>query len=229
MKLDLKFKENNQRLDLKFGQYQDLTDGGYERGYAEGYEKGHIDGEKVSYDNGYSDGYDVGKQIAGGIEKAVLERTVENYENENLEMIGSYAFALCNKLKSIQLSTCKQISQHCFNGCKELTVCDIPLAIEIGGYAFCNCVTMEKLEFPSATKLEAMAFLNCTKLNALILSKREIATLAAINAFNGTPIQKGTGYIYVPDDLVDQYKTATNWSNYASQIRAIEDYPEICV
>jgi hypothetical protein len=36
MKLELKFKENKQRLELGFGQYQDLSDGGYERGYAEG-------------------------------------------------------------------------------------------------------------------------------------------------------------------------------------------------
>jgi hypothetical protein len=28
--------------------------------------------------------------------------------------------------------------------------------------------------------------------------------------------------------LVDSYKTATNWSKYATQIRAIEDYPDIC-
>ena len=48
MKLDLKFKENAQKLDLRFGQYQDLTDGGYERGFAEG--------ETVGYAKGYSDG-----------------------------------------------------------------------------------------------------------------------------------------------------------------------------
>ena len=32
---------------------------------------------------------------------------------------------------------------------------------------------------------------------------------------------------YVPTSLVDTYKSATNWSTYAEQIRAIEDYPEI--
>ena len=36
MKFDLKFSENAQKLDLDFGQYQDLTDGGYERGYVDG-------------------------------------------------------------------------------------------------------------------------------------------------------------------------------------------------
>lgn len=34
--------------------------------------------------------------------------------------------------------------------------------------------------------------------------------------------------IYVPSALVEQYQNATNWSVYASNFRAIEDYPEIC-
>ena len=39
-----------------------------------------------------------------------------------------------------------------------------------------------------------------------------------------TPIASGTGYIYVPAALVDSYKAATNWSNFAAQFRALEDY-----
>jgi hypothetical protein len=40
------------------------------------------------------------------------------------------------------------------------------------------------------------------------------------NAFTGTPlVGDGTGYIYVPDDLVDAYKSATNWSALASHIK----------
>lgn len=41
---------------------------------------------------------------------------------------------------------------------------------------------------------------------------------------NGTPIANGTGYIYVPSALIEQYKVAENWSTYASQFRALEDY-----
>jgi hypothetical protein len=44
------------------------------------------------------------------------------------------------------------------------------------------------------------------------------------NAFDQSPIKSGTGYIYVPRALVEDYKVATNWSAYASQFRAIEDY-----
>ena len=32
------------------------------------------------------------------------------------------------------------------------------------------------------------------------------------------------GYIYVPRDMIETLSTATNWSEYASQLRALEDY-----
>jgi hypothetical protein len=37
-----------------------------------------------------------------------------------------------------------------------------------------------------------------------------------------------TAKLYVPAALVDSYKVATNWSNMADRIFAIEDYPDIC-
>jgi hypothetical protein len=30
------------------------------------------------------------------------------------------------------------------------------------------------------------------------------------------------------DDATKDYRRATNWSTFANQFRAIEDYPEIC-
>jgi hypothetical protein len=54
-----------------------------------------------------------------------------------------------------------------------------------------------------------------------------MCTIGNKNALTGTPIANGTGYIYVPSTLVDTYKANGTWSNYAVQIRAIEDYPEI--
>jgi hypothetical protein len=60
------------------------------------------------------------------------------------------------------------------------------------------------------------------------------------NHFHGTvnsqynPDGLKDGYIYVPKALLSDedetmdYRRATNWSTFASQFRAIEDYPEIC-
>jgi hypothetical protein len=46
--------------------------------------------------------------------------------------------------------------------------------------------------------------------------------------FLNTPIESGTGYIYVPSVLIDYYRADTNWATFESQFRAIEDYPKIC-
>jgi hypothetical protein len=65
----------------------------------------------------------------------------------------------------------------------------------------------------------------CSKFTTLILrNTTQIVTLNKTNAFADTPIASGTGYIYVPSALVDSYKAATNWSSYANQFRALEDY-----
>lgn len=60
----------------------------------------------------------------------------------------------------------------------------------------------------------------------LSFSKNELCPLAFVNAFEGTPISVGYGYIYVPADLVDTYKAATNWSRYADQIVSLNEYPK---
>jgi hypothetical protein len=44
------------------------------------------------------------------------------------------------------------------------------------------------------------------------------------NAFNPSPLYLGKGYIYIPSALIENYKGATDWSNYADQFRALEDY-----
>ena len=47
--------------------------------------------------------------------------------------------------------------------------------------------------------------------------------MSNINMLQSTPIANGTGYVYVPDDMVDTYKSATNWSTYASQIKGMSE------
>ena len=49
-----------------------------------------------------------------------------------------------------------------------------------------------------------------------------VPTLSS-GAFDGSPIQNGTGYIYVPDTLLSDFQSATNWTKYASQIKGISE------
>lgn len=144
--------------------------------------------------------------------------------------VGSKAFNGCASLESINAPEITSVGSGTFEGCSALTSLYFPKAKTINGRAFFGCSSATKIDLPVAATIPGgYTFGDCTALTALILRKSDaICTLAYATSFNNTPISGGTGYIYVPAALVDNYKSATNWSTYANQIRAIEDYPDIC-
>ena len=94
--------------------------------------------------------------------------------------------------------------------------------------SFYVCSNLEKIDFDVLEEMKDADFYRCSALTAVIIRSPAVCTMSDSNAFKSTPIASGTGYIYVPAALVDSYKAATNWTKYANQIRAIEDYPDIC-
>ena len=93
---------------------------------------------------------------------------------------------------------------------------------------FYKCTNLYRADFGIAKSVGGGAFSSATSLTVLILRRTgAICTLSSSAALTNTAIKNGTGYIYVPAVLIDTYKTATNWSAFANQFRAIEDYPEI--
>lgn len=124
----------------------------------------------------------------------------------NVTSMGTYAFYGCSSLTSVKMPKVTSVSTQCFYGCGKLSYVDLGV---VGSF-------------------QAQVFNGCSSLATLILRKsNSICTLANTSALSNSGVGQGTGYVYVPAALVEQYKTATNWSTFASQIRAIEDYPEI--
>lgn len=132
-----------------------------------------------------------------------------------------------------------------------ITTVTIPDTVaSIGSSAFFACTKLKSVKLPSATKVigsqmffinyelsmvdsyvqnikDSQVFWGCSKLNLILRDTETVCTLGNTNSFDESAIAKGTGYIYVPSALVDSYKAATNWSTFAAQICAIEDYPDI--
>lgn len=132
---------------------------------------------------------------------SLIERTITEYKDNEVTVIGDQAFS----------------------GCSLLTICEVPVVTSVGSSAFSSCTALERLDFTALTKLPSLYYLK--SLRSLILRNTVMVTgPSSYMDLNETPIKKGTGYIYVPSTLVDTYKAATNWSNYANQFRALEDY-----
>ena len=143
---------------------------------------------------------------------------------EGIQAGGGDIDALIDRsITEISSSYAKTIGKSAFQGCSSLITVDFPVATSIGTYAFYSCSNLTTLDFPVATSIESSAFRTCSSLKSLLLRGNKVCTLAK-NVFVSTPISSGTGYIYVPSSLIEQYKAKTNWSTYSAQFRALEDY-----
>ena len=139
--------------------------------------------------------------------------------------IGNNTFDSCTNLTTVNLPECTSIGSSAFENCTSLTTVNLPKCTSIGNYAFDSCTNLTTVNLPKCTSIGNYAFYICTNLTTIILSNNQVATLKSIRTFNNSSIANGTGYVYVPDNLVDSYKTATNWSTYANQIKPISELP----
>ena len=200
MKLDLNFTENNKEFKLNFGQIQDLSDGGYERGYA----AGKADEKKIT------------SSILGG--------TIEEYYNENVKYIRKYSFAYCANLKSVSLPNATRIRSYTFSVCSNLESVNIPSIKEFGDFnqsTFYQIKTLKMVDFNKCEKIHSPSFNLCPNVKTVIFRGEKVCVLNGGDL--GIP---STCLIYVPDNLVEEYKVATNWTQYADRIKPLSELPE---
>ncbi len=178
-------------------------------------------------------------------------QTIEIYNDKVSGTLEAYAFYCNTNVSKIELPNVQYLKEKCFSscdslitlllpnlvgytyqymadGCANLETVDIHNSSYVSNYSFRNCAKLSKLDLHKAGTIGTYAFYGCSAFKTLILRMDAVPSLGGTNAFTNTPIAKGTGYIYSPRALIDNYKNSTNWSTYAAQFRAIEDYPDIC-
>ena len=167
---------------------------------------------------GSGGGTDDDSQLDALIDGSITEIT------SNATSIRDYAFYYNHNLIKADFPLVTSVGESAFSGCSKLTTVDFPAVTSIHNYAFNGCSTLTTVDFPLVTSIGSYVLQSCSQLTTVILRNTTMVTLGSVNSFTATPIASGTGYIYVPRALVDSYKSATNWSTYASQFRALEDY-----
>lgn len=120
---------------------------------------------------------------------------------ESLTTVGNLAFFEKAELEKVNLNNVTSVMTNSFNSCTKLS----------------------SVVFDKKVSIGISAFGKCTNLTSVVLTYNEMSTISG-SSFEQSAIENGTGYIYVPDALVDTYKTNTNWSRYASQIKPLSEY-----
>lgn len=167
----------------------------------------------------------------GGEEEvaALLGNTMTELNNSIVTSLKTRACQASTKLVTVSLPSVTSLGSYAFYGCSGLVTIKLPKLISISTQTFYSCTALKHADCGHLSNIPAQTFNACSALTELILRKTgSICTLSNVNGVSNTPIGKGAGYAYVPAALVDTYKTATNWSTFADQFRAIEDYPDIC-
>src|SRR5574344_1486288 len=179
--------------------------------------------EDVSKDGLVSaiEGINAGAIACGVIKKNGFKLAVTNTDTNIIDY--KYANSLVTSLIFVNATS---IGSGATQNCISLTNLDMPTVTSISNYAMLNCISLTNLDMSTVTSISSYAMVNCISLKTIKLGANQVATLANTNVFQNTPIAKGRGYIYVPDNLVGSYKTATNWSVYADQIRPMSEYVE---
>lgn len=170
----------------------------------------------------------IGSQCFGkctSLEKVTFEA------NGNIREINANAFSECSALSiEVDFPALQILGANAFGKCAKLTkVKSLGSVAELYGSAttgmtqgeFYGCASASEITLPSSLTLIGInCFRNCYALERIICRATTPPSLANVSAFTNT----NNCPIYVPDASLEAYKTATNWSSYASRIKGISEY-----
>ncbi len=164
----------------------------------------------------------------------------------NVTQCGYSTFDACSNLISVQMNRLKTIGNNTFVRCSKLEEVVLPELTRIAGGMFDRCTALRKVKCDKATSIDmnvfaqnsnlevidllgggtlsTFAYSTIPKLKAFVI--RETSKLTQLSNAGYTGFNAGTK-VYVPDALVEQYKTASNWSTHADKIVPLSTYVEV--
>lgn len=172
---------------------------------------------------------------------------LQSVEFNKAYSFGGSTFTNCVSLTSAEIPHIVTIPEYGFSRCSSLVTVDFTGATSVGTYAFFNCSSLTHIELPSVKDTSSDAFRNCTSLKSARLPKvesiasplfsgcdsleyvfvgTETTTVASLGGTSAFPSSATNLKIVVPDSLVDQYKTTTNWNKIADKIIGLTEWNE---
>ena len=148
----------------------------------------------------------------GGFTSITVPSTVTTF-NE-FAFVGNYS------LRSVTIDYASNATLE-GNQFKDLPITSLTIGshpTKIGNSMFYGCNKLTSLVIPSnISSIEDSAFNKCSGLTSITVNRTTPPTLKGTYVFDNT----NNCPIYVPDASVSAYKTADNWSEYASRIKPI--------
>ena len=197
------------------------------------FEDGRMYGDTEEIENNFTDFLGISRNDLTSIDLPNVSRLYINRWSEGIKFNGCYnlqevnlpsvksisqdMFKYLDSLTSINLPMCETIGSSVFDGCSSLTSINLPMCKSIGSFAFCNCSSLTSINLPMCEKIYDNVFIGCIKLKTITVGTSLSTVCEVDSGFDYSNLEA----IYVPSALVEQYKAAPNWSNYADKIFGI--------
>jgi hypothetical protein len=143
-----------------------------------------------------------------------------SFAGDKITTIGQYAFVDCEKLESMKLPTSvTKIDTRAFYRCGIKHLTGLDNVSYVADIAFMNSNIIE-IDLTKATYIGSSAFAACYKLKSVTLGGSAVVRSNVYDDSQNIFFSTDTMKIYVPNSLVNAYKTTHPWSVYADKIFA---------
>ena len=119
---------------------------------------------------------------------------------------------------TVSLQECRVVYEAAFYSVRNIQSVYLPNCIYIGMSAFRECRSLTAIDLPKCRYIHDQAFAACSSLSSITLRESVVCWLNQANAFSYIESYS----VYVPASLLDEYKSAPNWSNINYRIFPIE-------
>lgn len=163
---------------------------------------------------------DIGNQVFYGC-SSLPQINMPEVESIGTDTAGqTLVFSGCSALRTVYAPKVKFVGNNAFNGCGSLVVLYFPSITRLGTNAFASCNNLQVLRLgKNLTSLPDDVFINCSSLLDLVLLPNTKVTLTNHDPNN---LSQSIEAIYVPGNLISQYKSDASWSSYADLFVPIE-------
>ncbi len=139
--------------------------------------------------------------------------------------IQAQTFYYCHYLSSVSIpTTVSSIGMYAFYDCTSLTSCTIPEGVESIKYCtFGNCSQLSSVVIPSSvTWIAQNVFVNCDALTSITCRATTPPICTDSSCFPTAAYSNAT--LYVPDNAVSQYQSASVWQNFSNIVGKSYDF-----
>ena len=144
--------------------------------------------------------------------------------------INNRSFQTCKSLKTVELGRVILVDTYTFNtgGTTLQKIVMEELVSSNGGSHFLNNTNLKIIDFgvTSNFNFNDNCLGGCNGIKAIVSRYDGIATLNTATKFDYQKDNATDWYIYVPDEYVEDYKVANNWSSYSEYIKPLSEYDE---